>query len=88
MINQLARASKGKEKIDGIDINCQIDSDISVKRIMLANYVPSDFNIWNSQIEHKSAQEVVIVRHDYGSPGQTEAPKGAYLMEMLADDLV
>jgi len=75
-----------KQKVNGIDIYYQIDGDISGKRIMFSNSLASNLNMWDLQIEHLLAQGFGIIRYDSRGHGQTEAPKGPYSIEMLADD--
>ena len=75
-----------KHTVNGIDIHYQIDGDISDKTIMFSNSLASTLNMWDLQIEHLLAQGFGIIRYDSRGHGQSEAPKGPYSIEMLADD--
>ncbi|MBF97282.1 MAG: 3-oxoadipate enol-lactonase [Pelagibacterales bacterium] len=75
-----------KHSVNGIDIHYQIDGDVSDRPIMCSNSLASNLNMWDLQIEHLLAQGFGIIRYDSRGHGQSEAPKGPYSIEMLADD--
>lgn len=75
-----------KHTVNGVDIHYQIDGDISGKAIMFSNSLASTLNMWDLQIEHLLAKGFGIIRYDSRGHGESEAPKGPYSIEILADD--
>tara|TARA_Y100000588_G_C14250340_1_gene923207 strand:+ start:2210 stop:2998 length:789 start_codon:yes stop_codon:yes gene_type:complete len=74
------------KKVNNVEINYQIDGDVSKQIIMFSNSLASNLNMWNLQIDHLVSLGYGIVRYDSRGHGKSDFPVGPYTIEMLADD--
>ena len=74
------------KKINNVEINYQIDGDLSKQIIMFSNSLASNLNMWNPQIDYLVSLGYGILRYDSRGHGKSDSPLGPYSIEMLADD--
>jgi 3-oxoadipate enol-lactonase len=75
-----------KLKANGIDINYEIHGKEGAPWLVLSHSLACSVRMWDPQIAALK-DKYRIVAYDTRGHGATEAPKGAYTLEMLADDL-
>jgi len=70
---------------NGIDIHYRFDGPESAPVVMLSNSLGTRLEMWHPQIQALT-QRYRALRYDSRGHGQSDAPKGPYTMEQLADD--
>lgn len=75
-----------KQIVNGIEINYQVDGDISGASVMFSNSLASNLTMWDLQIESLLSKNYGIIRYDSRGHGKSNVPEGPYSIEMLADD--
>jgi 3-oxoadipate enol-lactonase len=75
-----------KTKANGIEINYEIHGREGAPWLVLSHSLACSVRMWDPQIAALKDQYRVLA-YDTRGHGASEAPKGAYTLEMLADDL-
>ena len=75
-----------KTRANGIQINHEIHGKEGAPWLVLSHSLACSVRMWDPQIEALK-DKYRILAYDTRGHGGTEAPKGAYTLELLADDL-
>jgi 3-oxoadipate enol-lactonase len=75
-----------KTKANGIEISYEIHGKEGAPWLVLSHSLACSVRMWDPQIAALK-DEYRILAYDTRGHGATEAPKGAYALELLADDL-
>ena len=75
-----------KTRANGIEINYEIHGKEGAPWLVLSHSLACSVRMWDPQIAALQS-EYRILAYDTRGHGATEATKGAYTLEMLADDL-
>ncbi len=75
-----------KTRANGIEINYEIHGKESAPWLVLSHSLACSVRMWDPQIAALKS-DYRILAFDTRGHGATEAPQGAYTLEMLADDL-
>ena len=75
-----------KTRANGIEINYEIHGKEGAPWLALSHSLACSVRMWDPQIEALKS-EYRILAFDTRGHGATEAPKGAYTLDLLADDL-
>jgi 3-oxoadipate enol-lactonase len=75
-----------KVRANGIDMNCEIHGREGAPWLVLSHSLACSVRMWDPQIAALK-EKYRILAYDTRGHGGTEAPKGEYSLEMLADDL-
>jgi 3-oxoadipate enol-lactonase len=75
-----------KTKANGIDIHYEIHGKEGAPWLVLSHSLACSVRMWDPQIAALK-DSYRILAYDTRGHGATEAPRGAYTLEMLADDL-
>jgi 3-oxoadipate enol-lactonase len=75
-----------KTKTNGIETNYELHGKEGAPWLVLSHSLACSVRMWDPQIEALKG-EYRILAYDTRGHGGSEAPKGAYTLEMLADDL-
>lgn len=73
-------------KANGIEVNYEIHGKEGAPWLVLSHSLACSVRMWDPQIASLK-DSYRILAYDTRGHGATEAPKGAYTLEMLADDL-
>jgi 3-oxoadipate enol-lactonase len=75
-------------RVNGIDIAYRIDGDRSTTRpwLVFAHALGHDHSMWDAQAE-AFGRACNVLRYDLRGHGASEAPRGDYTLEQMADDL-
>jgi 3-oxoadipate enol-lactonase len=76
-----------KINANGIDINYELTGREGAPVVMLSHSLASSMVMWNPQLGSLEPHFKVL-RYDMRGHGRSEAPDGAYTLEMLAEDAV
>ena len=76
-----------KIKANGIQINYELSGKEDAPVVALSHSLGSSMAMWDPQIKDLEAHYRVL-RYDTRGHGATDAPSGAYTMEMLGDDAI
>ncbi len=76
-----------KIKANGIRINCELSGKKGAPAVVLSHSLSSSLLMWNPQIDALTPYFQVL-RYDTRGHGATEAPSGAYTLELLAEDVI
>jgi 3-oxoadipate enol-lactonase len=76
-----------KINANGIDINYELTGREGAPVVMLSHSLASSMVMWNPQLGSLEPHFKVL-RYDMLGHGRSEAPDGAYTLEMLAEDAV
>lgn len=74
-------------KANGITFRCEIDGPEGAPWLMFSNSLATNLGMWAPQVEALSGSYRVL-RYDQRGHGQSEATRGAYSFELLAEDAV
>ena len=72
---------------NGIQINYELTGQVEAPIVMLSHSLASSMVMWNPQLPSLEAHFRVL-RYDMRGHGDSEAPEGAYTLELLAEDAV
>jgi 3-oxoadipate enol-lactonase len=72
---------------NGIQINYELTGQAGAPVVMLSHSLASSMVMWNPQLTSLEAHFQVL-RYDMRGHGDSDAPEGAYTLELLADDAV
>ena len=75
-----------KVNANGIDVNYEIHGKEGAPWLVLGHSLACSVRMWDPQIAALQSKYRILA-YDTRGHGATEAPKGAYTLEMLADDL-
>jgi 3-oxoadipate enol-lactonase len=75
-----------KAKTNGIETNYELHGKEGAPWLVLSHSLACSVRMWDPQIAALKASYRILA-HDTRGHGGTEAPKGAYTLELLADDL-
>ena len=75
-----------KTKANGIDTNYELHGKEGAPWLVLSHSLACSVRMWDPQIEALKGSYRILA-YDTRGHGASEAPKGAYTLEMLADDL-
>ena len=75
-----------KLKANGIDVNYEIHGKEGAPWLVLSHSLACSVRMWDPQIAALQSKYRILA-YDTRGHGATEAPRGAYTLEMLADDL-
>jgi len=75
-----------KTRANGIDINYEVHGKEGAPWLVLSHSLACSVRMWDPQIAALK-NKYRILAYDTRGHGATEAPKGAYTLELLADDL-
>ena len=73
---------------NGIRLHYRIDGTEDGRPLLLSNSLASNLHMWDPQIADLTAAGFRVIRYDSRGHGQSDAPDGAYSIEMLAEDAV
>jgi 3-oxoadipate enol-lactonase len=75
-------------RLNGIDIAYRLDGDRAATRpwLVFAHALGHDHSMWDAQVE-AFGRACNILRYDVRGHGGSEAPRGDYTLEQMADDL-
>lgn len=74
-------------KANGIQMNYELTGKKNAPVVALSHSLASSLIMWEPQMDALQA-DFQVLRYDIRGHGKTAAPKGAYTMEMLAEDAV
>jgi len=74
-----------KIKANGIEMNYSLDGAAGQPVVTLSHSLATDFSMWDPQLDALRARYRVL-RYDTRGHGGTDAPRGAYTLDQLADD--
>jgi 3-oxoadipate enol-lactonase len=72
---------------NGIQINYELTGQQEAPMVMLSHSLASSMVMWNPQLKSLEAHFKVL-RYDMRGHGDSDAPDGAYTLELLAEDAV
>jgi len=72
---------------NGIQLNYELTGQAGAPVVMLSHSLASSMVMWNPQLESLEAHFKVL-RYDMRGHGDSDAPDGAYTLELLAEDAV
>ena len=75
-----------KTRANGIEINYELHGRVGAPWLVLSHSLACSVRMWDPQIAALKDQYRILA-YDTRGHGASEAPKGAYTLEMLADDL-
>jgi 3-oxoadipate enol-lactonase len=75
-----------KTRANGIEVNCEIHGKEGAPWLVLSHSLACSVRMWDPQIAGLKDQYRILA-YDTRGHGGTEATKGAYTLELLADDL-
>ena len=75
-----------KIKANGIQVNCELHGREDAPCLVLSHSLACSVRMWDPQIEALK-DRYRILAYDTRGHGGTDAPKGPYTLELLADDL-
>ena len=75
-----------KTRVNGIEVNYEIHGKEGAPWLVLSHSLACSVRMWDPQIAALK-DKYRILAYDTRGHGATEAPKGAYTLELLADDL-
>jgi len=75
-------------RVNGIDIAYRLDGDHAATRpwLVFAHALGHDHTMWDAQVE-AFGRACNVLRYDLRGHGASEAPRGDYTLEQMADDL-
>ena len=73
---------------NGITLHYRIDGPEDGRPLLLSNSLASNLHMWDPQIADLTAAGFRVIRYDSRGHGLSDAPDGAYSIEMLAEDAV
>ena len=73
--------------VNGINLNYRFDGTEGKPVLLFSNSLMSNLHMWDTQIS-KLESNFHILRYDSRGHGQSDAPKGDYTIDMLADDAI
>jgi len=76
-----------KISANGIQINYELTGKAAAPVVMLSHSLASSMVMWNPQLESLESHFQVL-RYDMRGHGDSDAPEGAYTLELLAEDAV
>jgi len=76
-----------KTNVNGVDLSYELTGREKAPVVMLSHSLASSMVMWNPQLDALEAHFRVL-RYDMRGHGRSEAPEGAYTLEMLAQDAV
>ncbi len=76
-----------RAKVNGVTLFFRLDGPEDGIPLMLSNSLLSRLEMWEPQISALTENGFKVLRYDSRGHGRSDAPAGAYSMEMLADDL-
>ena len=72
--------------VNGIQLYYEVDGPGDGTPILMSNSLASNLTMWDLQVEPLEMEGFRVIRYDSRGHGQSDAPEGAYTIEMLADD--
>src|SRR4029079_8259553 len=75
-----------KARANGIQVNYELHGKEGAPWLVLSHSLACSVRMWDPQIEALRGDDVILAYATRGH-GATEATKGAYTLELLADDL-
>ena len=76
-----------KAKVNGIEIHYEIHGREDAPWLVLSHSLACSGRMWDPQLE-AFKDRYRILNYDMRGHGQSEAPKGAYTLDLLADDVL
>ncbi|HEX6529684.1 MAG TPA: 3-oxoadipate enol-lactonase [Burkholderiales bacterium] len=76
-----------KAKVNGIEIHYEIHGRDDAPWLVLSHSLACSGRMWDPQVE-AFKDRYRILNYDMRGHGQSEAPKGAYTLDLLADDVL
>ena len=76
-----------KTEANGIQINYELSGQDGAPVVMLSHSLASSMVMWNPQLD-LLASHFKVLRYDMRGHGGSEAPEGAYTLQLLAEDAV
>ena len=76
-----------KAKVNGIEIHYELHGKEGAPWLVLSHSLACSGRMWDPQVEALK-ERYRILNYDMRGHGQSEAPKGAYTLDLLADDVV
>ena len=76
-----------KAKVNGIEIHYEIQGREGAPWLVLSHSLACSGRMWDPQLE-AFKERYCILNYDMRGHGQSEAPSGAYTLELLADDVL
>ena len=74
-------------KVNGIEIHYEIHGREGAPWLVLSHSLACSGRMWDPQLE-AFKDRYRILNYDMRGHGQSEAPRGAYTLELLADDVL
>ena len=72
--------------VNGIQLYYEVAGPGDGTPILMSNSLASNLTMWDLQVEPLEMEGFKVIRYDSRGHGQSDAPEGAYGIEMLADD--
>jgi 3-oxoadipate enol-lactonase len=76
-----------KAKVNGIEIHYELHGRDNAPWLVLSHSLACSGRMWDPQVE-AFKDRYRILNYDMRGHGQSEAPKGAYTLDLLADDVL
>jgi 3-oxoadipate enol-lactonase len=76
-----------KAKVNGIEIHYELHGSEGAPWLVLSHSLACSGRMWDPQVE-AFKDRYRILNYDMRGHGQSEAPQGAYTLDMLADDVL
>jgi 3-oxoadipate enol-lactonase len=76
-----------QSRVNGININFQIDGPDSAPWLVLSNSLLTNYSMWDEQVADLK-QSYRILRYDQRGHGGTEATEGSYSFDLLVADIM
>ena len=76
-----------KAKVNGIEMHYEIQGKEGAPWLVLSHSLACSGRMWDPQLE-AFKERYCILNYDMRGHGQSEAPKGPYTLDMLADDVL
>jgi 3-oxoadipate enol-lactonase len=74
-----------KTRVNGIEVNYTLDGPANAPVVTFSHSLATDLGMWDAEAK-ALAGRFRVLRYETRGHGRTEAPKGAYTLDQLADD--
>jgi 3-oxoadipate enol-lactonase len=74
-----------KTRVNGIDVNYTLEGPATAPVVTFSHSLATDLGMWDAEAK-ALAGRFRVLRYETRGHGKTEAPKGAYTLDQLADD--
>ena len=74
-----------KTRVNGLDVHYELEGPATAPVVTFSHSLATDFHMWDAETKALAARYRVL-RYETRGHGQTEAPKGPYTLDQLAED--